>query len=277
MRRILFPTDYSETADNAFRYALQLADKQDARLCVLHVYNPPVISGRVSPGLVQEVQDKYQFDELREIKAQTPKLEKIQAELGKQNVDVFLKVEPGYLLSQIRTAIAEHNIDYIVMGTEGHNRSRGKFLGNNTLDAIEKSGIPVLSIPKEAAFKRVHDVVFLTNFSKDEAEAIEAIVEEGRKKKFAIRCVHLRNPEAKDYKTTELEWKERYKEDQVSFHVFSSRKSDIKALISYLRFENVDLVSIVHRPRHFFEKLFSRSLTIQLARRMNVPFLVFRG
>jgi hypothetical protein len=40
MIKILFPTDYSATAENAFIYALQICKKYDGDLIVLHSYSP---------------------------------------------------------------------------------------------------------------------------------------------------------------------------------------------------------------------------------------------
>jgi nucleotide-binding universal stress UspA family protein len=43
MKKILFPTDFSETSNNAFVYALQLAKNIDAEVVTLHVYELPVV------------------------------------------------------------------------------------------------------------------------------------------------------------------------------------------------------------------------------------------
>ena len=57
MKKILFPTDFSETANNAFIYAIHLAKSLEAELIVLHTFERPVISslhgGR--PELLEDV------------------------------------------------------------------------------------------------------------------------------------------------------------------------------------------------------------------------------
>src|SRR5699024_197426 len=113
MKRILFPTDYSETANNAFKYALQLADKENAKLFVLHVYDPPVISGHISPTLVDGVHDRYNFDELEKIEEQSSSLKAIQKELNCAHVKILLKVKPGDLITEMQKAIKENEIDQI--------------------------------------------------------------------------------------------------------------------------------------------------------------------
>ena len=44
MKKILVPTDFSELAENALKYAAQLAKRTDAELLLLHVYTIPVFT-----------------------------------------------------------------------------------------------------------------------------------------------------------------------------------------------------------------------------------------
>ena len=44
MKKILFPTDFSETANNAFVYVLEMAKTFKAEVLVLHVYNLPIVT-----------------------------------------------------------------------------------------------------------------------------------------------------------------------------------------------------------------------------------------
>lgn len=43
MKKILFPTDFSDNSNNAFVYALKLAEKLQAEVITLHVYQFPVL------------------------------------------------------------------------------------------------------------------------------------------------------------------------------------------------------------------------------------------
>jgi nucleotide-binding universal stress UspA family protein len=42
LNAILFATDFSESSDYAFRYALSLAKKFNSRLLIIHIINEPV-------------------------------------------------------------------------------------------------------------------------------------------------------------------------------------------------------------------------------------------
>ena len=41
MKKILFPTDFSDTANRAFLYALHLAERLSASIVTYHIFLPP--------------------------------------------------------------------------------------------------------------------------------------------------------------------------------------------------------------------------------------------
>jgi nucleotide-binding universal stress UspA family protein len=53
MKKILYPTDFSETAENAFIYALQIADTLGASVITLHAFDRPDISNFNLPNVIK--------------------------------------------------------------------------------------------------------------------------------------------------------------------------------------------------------------------------------
>ena len=76
MRAILFPTDFSEIANNAFLYALHIGKSIDAKIFVLYSYLEPVLSATHGgqPELLGEV---YQTIELNQFEVYKKKIEKL--------------------------------------------------------------------------------------------------------------------------------------------------------------------------------------------------------
>ena len=108
MKKILFPTDFSETANNALLYALSLAESQDATVYVLHVYELPIINGGISAGLVQNVYDTVKFGQFENFKDNIPQLRKIAEENGLKiynatrggKLEVFERIELDVLFNK---------------------------------------------------------------------------------------------------------------------------------------------------------------------------------
>lgn len=277
MKKILFPTDYSETANNAFKYALQLADYSNAELYVIHVYDPPVISGGISPHLVDNVIKKNDFEKLEQLHANSPTLIALRKELNLEHVEVFFKVKEGLLIPEIQNAILENNIDFIVMGTDGINASlHKKILGSNTVNTISKVDIPVLSIPKEAEFKNIENIVFTTRLEEEEEETLEELIEAANKLNAKLKCVYVSTKKKTACDAVYNKWKEKYKNEPVSFHLFNTDKIE-KVLLDFITSEKVDMVATVKQNKSFLERVLSKSITQHLAKHLKVPFFAYKA
>ncbi|MEC4113674.1 universal stress protein [Myroides pelagicus] len=278
MKKILFPTDYSETANNAFKYALQLANQKNANLYVLHVYDPPVISGHISPKLVDGVSKRSAFQNLEELQTHTPELNQIRTELNLEHVEVFYKVEEGLLIPEIINAIEELHIDFIVMGTEGTNANFAKrILGSNTLNTISKVKVPVLSVPKEAQYRPVKNIVFTTMLNLEEQETLDRIIEGAINFDYHVKCVHIKRNDCEDCDKVYEEWKERYKDKPITFHIINAENIE-QTIMDFIDSKKpIDIVATIQRNKSFFESILQKSTTQHLAKHLKIPFLVYKA
>lgn len=277
MKKILFPTDYSETANNAFKYALQLADYRNAELYVLHVYDPPVISGGISPHLVENVLKKTSFEKLEQLHAKSPVLIEMRKELNLEHVEVLFKVKEGLLIPEIQHAIEENEIDFLVMGTDGANSSfHKKLLGSNTINTISRVDIPVLSVPREAHFRELKNIIFTSRFEIEEEQTLDDILRGAEANKAHLKIVHVKPKGCVSCEEVYLKWKEKYKDAPISFHLFNAENIE-KTLLDFIEHEPVDMVATIKRNKTFLENILSKSVTQHLAKHLKVPFFVYKS
>lgn len=277
MKKILFPTDYSETANNAFKYALQLADYREAELYVLHVYDPPVISGGISPHLVENVLKKTSFEKLEQLHANSPVLIEMRKEVRLEHVPVFFKVKEGLLVPEILHAIEENSIDFLVMGTDGANSSfHKKILGSNTINTIAKVDIPVFSVPKEAHFSELKNIIFTSRFELEEEPTLDDIVKGAIANDAHIKLVHVKQKGCVSCEEVYSKWTEKYKDAPLSFHLFNADNIE-KTLLDFITHEPVDMVATVKRNKTFIENILSKSVTQHLAKHLKVPLFIYKS
>jgi len=131
---ILFPTDFSECSQAAFRIAASLARDYGARLIVLHVYPPPLDH---SEEVARRAPDDNYEDSLWK------SLEAIQAEDLKYDIDYQL-VE-GDAADEIVRVATERPCDLIVMGTHGRMGLERVLLGSVAEKVIRHAACPVLT------------------------------------------------------------------------------------------------------------------------------------
>ena len=141
LKRILVPTDFSETAAGAMNYAKALAEAFGGSLHVLHVLEDP-LPGWKPAGHVASVpairQNMEQDAAVQISKVLTdPEREKFRAELVTLWGSPFVEII-GYAKS--------HEIDLIVMGTHGHGPIAHLLLGSVAERVVRNAPCPVLTV-----------------------------------------------------------------------------------------------------------------------------------
>ena len=276
MKKILFPTDYSATANNAFKYALRLADSKKAELYVLHTYDPPIISGGISPSLVNKVIEKKNFQKLEQLEAKTPELIAMQKELGLEHVKVFFKIKEGLLLPSIEEAIKDNQIDFLVMGTNGLGKS-SKLIGTNTLNAISYATVPVLSVPYEATYNENKTILFTSMFQEEEEATLDEFVKESENSGYNVQVLHIRKSHDDSCEAIYERWKQKYTGKPVTFHIFSS-DNPAKALVEYINSQkDISIVATIRRNKSFFESILQKSTSQHIAKHIKLPLFIYKA
>lgn len=143
---ILFATDFSESSEHAFTYALSLAEKYGARLLVMHVINEPVdLRGFYVPHisfekLEQEIEEGAQ--KIMEKFCRT----RIQ---GFNNFDTC--IVNGIPYEEIIKKADAEKVSMIVMGTQGRKGIDHLLFGSTAERVVRGAPCPVLTVhPPEA-------------------------------------------------------------------------------------------------------------------------------
>ena len=138
---ILFATDFSESSEHAFRYALSLARKFESRLGIIHVINEPVdLRGFYVPHI--------SFDKLEEEIEQgaIKMMEKFCRVHGQDYQKIETFVVPGIPYDEIIKKAGEINADLIVVGTHGRTGLDHVLFGSTAEKVVRKSPVPVMTI-----------------------------------------------------------------------------------------------------------------------------------
>ena len=164
MKRILFPTDFSETATNAFVHALEFAKMVDGELILLHSFELPVFDNQFFPENYMVIFESLQLSQFEMFKDEIPKLRAIAEERNLAQIKLSHRLMDGDLVYNIRTAIKEDKIDYVIMGTEGATGWAEFFYGSNTANVLTDIKVPLLSIPAQAIYKPIKNDRFYNTF-----------------------------------------------------------------------------------------------------------------
>ena len=143
LRRILVPTDFSRSSENALRYGAAFAEKFAAELFVLHVFQdlslfqPEAVA--LSPAALAPPMDQM-------IQAAQAALQCVLGDGRFKGLTVHPEVREGTPAEAIASFAKEKDIDLIVMGTHGRGWLAHVLLGSVTEKVVRKAPCPVLTV-----------------------------------------------------------------------------------------------------------------------------------
>lgn len=272
MKKILFPTDFSEVASNAFVHALEFAKIVQGQLVLLHTFELPVYDNQFFPENYNVVFDSLQLSEFDMFKEEIPKLRMIAAERNLDKIKMTHRLMDGNLIYNIKRAIKEEKIDFVVMGTSGASGWEAFFLGSNAGSVISAIDVPVLSVPLEAKFKKVETIGFTTRYRAKDKKALKDVLDIAKKMKAKVRCLYVKTNNSDVAEATMKHWEKEFEGEPVIFSVIPS--DDVKStIIDFVLFKDIDLLAMMTYKRNFFVELFKPSLTQKFANDFDVPIL----
>lgn len=276
---ILFPTDFSEASENAFRYALRLADHMNSSLVVVNAVSPaadtaefPEVSGQVLRALLDAARESMKRFVDAGITQVLPSL--------KNPPSVSTTIEIGSAEGTISDLAEKENADFVIMGSRGTNRGTiEKLFGSVTTGVVGSSKRPVWVIPENAEFSPLNVVAYATNALNADPFEIWKSIKVLDPFVPTIRIVHVDLEKEGDLKAWEMMdelrdyFEEKPPEMSVKFHYLIGEKIE-NELNEFMENYEVDLL-IMYQPKHgFWDRLFHKSATKRMALRSDKPLLV---
>ena len=139
--KILFATDFSESSEHAFEYALSLAQQFQSRLTILHVINEPVdLRGFYVPHVSFENLEK----EIEEGAQQ------MMAKFCATHITDFTNYETlivtGIPFEEILKHAEKNQDSFIVLGTQGRSGIDHLLFGSTAERVVRKALCPVVTV-----------------------------------------------------------------------------------------------------------------------------------
>jgi len=270
MKTILVPTDYSDVANNALQYAVELAKFSHAKLVLLHAYQIPVPNGDV-PILMITPQDLEKENQHR-----IKKLEKeiVNQLSGKATVESI--VRSGFIVEEIMDVIKEKKADLVVMGITGTGKISEVLIGSNASSLIKQTQIPVLIIPKEARYKEIEKIVLAMNYNESvNVTALNKVKAFAKLFNAKVLVLDVEKPVAIPmYENTAAgETLETSLKDVEHVMFYSSSDDMPDEINSFADAHKCDWVAMIPHQHNILNRLFHESNTKKMAFHTHLPLL----
>jgi nucleotide-binding universal stress UspA family protein len=155
IKRILYATDLSKNSAYAYRFAMNMADKFNAEIIILHVIEPiPPAARQYMKIYVDEAkwEEKIRYEQEMAAEGIKKRLEEF-CTRESQNAPHCLAlvstilVRPGHPVEEILKAADERQCDMIIVGTHGKGFLKHAFLGSVARSVLDRARKPVFIIP----------------------------------------------------------------------------------------------------------------------------------
>lgn len=272
-KRILIPTDFSETADLALLHAVDMAKRTNAEIILLHVvvtYAYKAGTGNTEadkvPTLTDLVEEKLSL-KASEIKAQF-------------DFDIITRVAVGSIRDEVVKAAEETGSDIITLGTHGVSGIKEFFMGSNAFRIVSEATCPVLSVqvtPRQKGFK--HLLVPIDN-SFHSREKLNLAIRFAHTYDAQLHICGLRSHDHDDHDLNtrfrlKMQQVEEYvAEHKVAFSITTLFCSNIaKTTMEYAAEKNADLIIIMNEQESNTTGFFMGPYAQQIVNHSTIPVL----
>ncbi|WP_343706861.1 universal stress protein [Flavobacterium sp.] len=273
MKKILFPTDFSDAATNAFVHALEFAKVVNAELILLHTFEIPVYDSQFFPENYASIYSSIELAKFEMFKDEIPKLRTIAAERNLEDIVIKHRLMDGDLIYNLKNAVEEDNIDFVIMGTNSVSDWTKFFTGSNTESVISGVEVPVLCIPIDAKYKKVKTIGFTTRYREKDKKELKKVLKIAKKTDAKVKSLYVKTSNSDVTEETRKEFEKEFAGENVEFLVLPS--DDVKeTILDFVLYKNIDILTTITHKRSFFESLFDSSFTKKISKEVPVPILV---
>ncbi len=274
MKAILVPTDFSKPAEDALKYAVELAKKEDAKIFLLHVYKFIYVSPIVSSDLVVEQFRASEQDVLKKLKKICTKI------IEKSKINCVPLNREGLVVDTILDIAKKKRINKIVMGTNGASLVSRAIIGSNTAKVVQHANCPVIVIPEGVKYKPIKHITYATDYHASDLISLKNLLETAKVHKAKITLLHISEEqfspelERQFLKNFSIKIKKKFDPERMLFKLVYG-KNVVKRLEEYIKSEPVDMIVMSTTQRMAYEKLFEGSITKNFSYHTNIPLMVF--
>ena len=275
MKRILLPTDFSENSYNAIKYAVQLLQNDVCEFYLLHTYTPAIVSAG-------SMLDSYSIITIQQIAHDNAEKnidtlkERLLKDFHNENHSFTSITSFNMLIAEMCNIIEEHNIDFVVMGTQGATGAKEIFIGTHTMFALKKISCPLIAVPANFNYEAPKEILFPTDYKLDHNNKYLSLLRdlcETHVSRLHILNAYYGNPFTTAQEDARAFLDTYFSNNAHLFHI--AEGTDIIGAVEKFQEKNmINFMVMIHNKHNFFENMLFKPVINQVVYHTNVPFLV---
>lgn len=270
MTKILVPTDFSPTAENALRFAIKLALTINGEIILYHVFTP-LENLYIETAAQRELHNASTLAQIQD------RLDDLKNSVQNEAVSIKTAIGRSPITKNVIEFAEANHIEMIIMGTKGASGIRKVVLGSEAARIIEESTVPVFLIPDEFSGDIPKQILFTTTSGVKDKDAVATLLKWMGTSEVHVALLHISDNETKSKNVGLRDYiaviPETFKHN-LSFKRLESSyaKDTIEKLVREFPY---DMLAMVRRRKSLIERIFLPSISREVAYLTEHPLLVF--
>lgn len=278
MRKIVVPTDFSDNAYNAIKYACEIFKYERSEICIIHAYADEV----------------YQLGNIKERSILDKRKDEVEQKTATALAELMAKIKEyapnpkhtytsiaafGSLIDEVNDLVEREDTDIVVMGTRGASNDRNNTFGSNTLNVMKYVQCPVLAIPEDYGYHPPKELLFPSNYlipyKRRELKLLCELTGSFRSTIHLLyidpmKKLSLRQEDNREFLKAEL------RKAKLIFET-TPEKDKTLAITKYIVHKNIDMLVMVNTRHSHLEDLLMPTTLNKLGLHLKIPFLVLQN
>ncbi len=279
MKNILVPTDFSDQATYALDLAYDIARKSGAAVKLLNVVESPRGESFNTMGDVTANEGENAIFFVQMVEGAKRRLIEIDEDPKYADVSLEGMVEVGSPYESIARTIVDHEVDLVVMGTQGSSGLDEVFVGSNAEKVVRRSDCPVLSVKEPVHSDSIKNIVLATNL-RDDHEALFAELNKLQQLFDAtIHIVRVNTPSSFEndryYKTEMEKFAQQHQLTNYTLNVYNDSDEE-DGIIYFAEQIDADMIALGTHGRSGIRRLLSGSIAEDVVNHAKRPVWTFK-
>ncbi len=265
MKKILLPTDFSDSARKACEYAINLFGDEPVNFVLVNSY---IVPASTSEMLIS-ISDVLRQNSIENLLTERNFLAALYPSKSKQLEYISTN---GYLDTCLHELTKQHDVQLIVMGTTGASGLKKFFMGSNAAKVLRNVKCPIITVPHTMEVKTPTNICLALddNFTPSN-EVLEPLTEVVRISNANLKPVHIDVNES----ATAASSANNFEHEVLGHEVQNVHSENVMEGLQAFNTENqIDLLTMIHHKRSFLRGLFDGGNSSEMAMLSNIPLLV---
>lgn len=278
MRKILIPTDFSENAFNAIKFAIDLFKYEISEFYIMHAYQDEIYESEdlIDESDVEKVTETVSNSSKTSLE-RTLKTIKTISPNPKHTYNIISA--NNMLIDEMDAIVDDKNIDVIIMGTKGKTNDKKITFGSHTLQVIKYVQCPVLAIPENYKYTQPKHILFPTNYLIPyKRRELKLLCEMASTYRAVVDVLYISVSDKLSLRQKDNQKfiKEELHKTTLNFKIANS-KHIINSIYQHIKENDINMLVMVNTRHSFLENMIYQSTIDEFGLNLDIPFLALQN